>query len=112
MCSVARTSRPSSRVISVTPWRTLATFGAGRDPIWNENVWAYPNCMLFTFCCASQYQSQRLRNGSGSSRNSRVDRRQSETAGKDRGMIELAQQDSERLLPKTANAGGRQTCEN
>jgi hypothetical protein len=36
-------------VISVTPWRTLATFGSGfgsgRDPIWNENGWEYPNCI-------------------------------------------------------------------
>src|ERR1700730_730524 len=42
-CNVARTDRPSVRVISVTPWRMRDTVGPGRGLIWKENGWAYPN---------------------------------------------------------------------
>jgi hypothetical protein len=44
--NVARTIRPSFRVISVTPCRTDATRIAGGDAIVNENGWTYPKVML------------------------------------------------------------------
>jgi hypothetical protein len=43
---VARTIRPSFRVISVTPCRTDATRIAGGDAIVNEKGWTYPKVML------------------------------------------------------------------
>src|SRR3978361_541232 len=41
-CRGARPKRPALNVISVTPWRTPATFGADRAPSLNENGWVYP----------------------------------------------------------------------
>jgi len=48
--------------------------------------------MVFTFCCALQYQSQRLRNGSGSSGNSPA--RRARLAAKIGVVVESVPQDS------------------